>query len=540
MRRGGKGDAIPLIAFHNAPLFKAGFFTLNRFLSILPRISILRCHFSIKGKSVTQHRVIDLCLTYKSNLSYTHTRKGDSTIEAFIKERREKQLNNQTKVTNSENRSIRKVAFASLIGTSIEWYDFFLYGTAAALVFNRLFFPTFDPLTGTLAALGTYAVGFAARPVGGIICGHFGDRIGRRSMLVITLLTMGIATFLIGLLPTYDRIGIWAPIILVLLRIAQGFGLGGEWGGAVLMAVEHSPTGKRGLYGSFPQTGLPIGLLLSTLVFGIISRLPEAALFSWGWRVAFLLSVVMVGVGLYIRLSVEEPPVFKEVKQTHTESKRPILEALRQHPKNVLLVMGARILENGVFYIFSVFVLTYATLPANGFSNSLVLYAVSAAAFIQIFTIPAFGVLSDRLGRRPIYLFGAVFTGVLAFPFFWLIDTSNPVLLFFSLVLALSIAHAAMYAPQSSFFAELFGTRVRYSGLSVGYQLASVIAGGLSPIIATGLLRQTGSASPVALYIILMAIVTTVSVYLAAETSHQEIADSAAGSRVESAPLMGP
>ena len=449
-------------------------------------------------------------------------------------------MNDQTKVPNSEYGSIRKVAIASLIGTSIEWYDFFLYGTAAALIFNRLFFPTFDPLTGTLAALGTYAVGFAARPVGGIICGHFGDRIGRRSMLVITLLTMGIATFLIGLLPTYDQIGIWAPIILVLLRIAQGFGLGGEWGGAVLMAVEHSPSGKRGFYGSFPQTGLPIGLLLSTLVFGIISRLPEAALFSWGWRVAFLLSVVMVGVGLYIRLSVEEPPEFKKIKQTRTESKRPILEALRQHPKNVLLVMGARILENGVFYIFSVFVLTYSTLPEIGFSSSMVLYAVSAAAFIQIFTIPTFGVLSDRLGRRPIYLFGAIFTGILAFPFFWLIDTSSPVLLFLSLVLALSVAHAAMYAPQSSFFAELFGTRVRYSGLSVGYQLASVIAGGLSPIIATWLLKQTGSASPVALYIILMAVVTTVSVYLATETSHQDITDSTVDSPVESAPLKSP
>jgi MFS transporter, MHS family, shikimate and dehydroshikimate transport protein len=419
--------------------------------------------------------------------------------------------------------SIKKVALASLIGTSIEWYDFFLYGTAAALIFNRLFFPTFNPLAGTLAALGTYAVGFAARPIGGIICGHFGDRIGRRSMLVITLLIMGIATFLIGLLPTYNQVGIWAPILLVLLRIAQGFGLGGEWGGAVLMAVEHSPIGKRGFYGSFPQIGLPIGLLLSTLVFGVISRLSEAALFSWGWRVAFLISVVMVGVGLYIRLSVEEPEVFKKVKQTHTESKRPILEALRRHPKSVLLVMGGRILENGVFYLFSVFVLTYATLPAIGFSRSMILYAVSAAALVQIFTIPAFGVLSDRVGRRPIYLFGAIFTGLFAFPFFWLIDTSSSILLFLSLVLALSVGHAAMYAPQASFFAELFGTRVRYSGLSVGYQLASVLAGGLSPIIAIGLLQQTGSSWPISLYIIGMAVITTLSVYLASETAHEEI-----------------
>ncbi|MEJ2245573.1 MAG: MFS transporter, partial [Acidobacteriota bacterium] len=306
-----------------------------------------------------------------------------------------------------------------------------------------------------------------------------------------------------------------------------GFGLGGEWGGAVLMAVEHSPSGKRGFYGSFPQNGLPIGLLLSTLVFGAISRLPEEALFSWGWRVAFWISIVMVVVGLYIRLSVEEPPEFKKIKQTRTESKRPILEALRRHPKNVLLVMGARILENGVFYLFSVFVLKYATEVA-GFSRSIILYAVSAAALIQIFTIPTFGVLSDRLGRRPIYLFGAVFTGLFAFPFFWLIDASSLVLLFFSLVLALSVGHAAMYAPQASFFSELFGTRVRYSGLSVGYQLASVLAGGFSPIIATALLQQTGSSWPIALYIIGMAAITTFSVYLASETAHKDISGSPA------------
>jgi len=419
--------------------------------------------------------------------------------------------------------SIRKVALASLIGTSIEWYDFFLYGTASALIFARLFFPTFDPLTGTLAAFGTFAVGFAARPIGGIICGHFGDRIGRRSMLVVTLLIMGIATFLIGLLPTYHQVGIWSPILLVLLRVAQGFGLGGQWGGAVLMAVEHSPRGKRGFYGSWPQMGLPVGLLLSTLVFGQVSRLPEAALLEWGWRVAFLVSIILVGVGLYIRLSVAEPPVFAEVKQTHTTSKMPILEAIRLHPKNVVLVMGARIAENGAFYLITVFALTFATTPSVGFSSSMALKAVSIAALIQIFTIPAFGILSDRIGRRPVYLFGAIFTGIFAFPFFWLIETSIPSLLVLSIVLALSIGHAAMYAPQASFVAELFGTRVRYSGLSLGYQLASVIAGGLSPFIAMSLLRKTGSSSPIALYIIIMAAITTISVYLAAETAHQDI-----------------
>jgi len=443
-------------------------------------------------------------------------------------------LHDQRKVATSRSPSIRKVALASLIGTSIEWYDFFLYGTASALIFARLFFPKFNPTTGTLAAFGTFAVGFAARPIGGIVFGHFGDRIGRRSMLVITLLIMGIATCLIGLLPTYDQVGIWAPVLLVLLRIAQGFGLGGQWGGAILMAVEHSPRGKRGFYGSWPQIGLPVGLLLSTLVFGQISKLPEAALLAWGWRVAFLVSIVLVAVGLYIRLSVAEPPVFAEVKQAHTTSKLPILEALRRHPKNVLLVMGARIAENGAFYLFSVFVLTYATMPAIGFSRSVALDAVSIAALIQIFTIPFFGVLSDRLGRRPVYLFGAIFTGIFAFPFFWLIETSIPGMLVLSMVLALSVGHAAMYAPQASFVAELFGTRVRYSGLSLGYQLASVIAGGLSPFIAMSLLRHTGRSSPIALYIILMAAVTTISVYLAAETAHKDIADTIPESQIES------
>lgn len=428
------------------------------------------------------------------------------------------------KTSPSTNASIRRVAVASFVGTTIEWYDFFLYGTASALIFNKLFFPNYDPLTGTLASFGTYAVGFAARPIGGIVCGHYGDKIGRKSMLILTLLIMGIATFLIGCLPTYNQIGIWAPILLVLLRVAQGFGVGGEWGGAVLMAVEHAPAGKRGFYGSWPQTGVPAGLLLSTLIFGQISKLPEQSFLTWGWRIAFLLSIALVGVGLFIRLAVVEPPLFARLKESGAGARMPILDAVRHHPKNLFLAMGARVAENGAFYLYTVFVLTYATQPKIGFTSASLLKAISLAAVIHIFAIPTFGALSDRFGRRPVYLFGAIFTGLFAFPFFWLIESSNTALMMLAIALALVLGHAAMYGPQASFFSELFGTRVRYSGASLGYQLASVIAGGLSPLIATGLLKRYGASWPIALFIIGLAAVTTVSVYWAAETAHTDIA----------------
>jgi MHS family shikimate/dehydroshikimate transporter-like MFS transporter len=427
------------------------------------------------------------------------------------------------KTPASSDTSIRKVAIASFIGTTIEWYDFFLYGTASALVFGRLFFPKYDEMTGVMASYSTYAVGFIARPIGGMVCGHFGDRIGRKSMLIFTLSLMGVATALIGLLPTYDQIGVWAPALLVALRIAQGFAVGGEWGGAVLMAVEHSPKGRRGFYGSWPQVGVPVGLLLSTGAFALISALPEDALFSWGWRVAFLLSVLLVGVGLYVRLAMTEPPEFAEIKRTSSESKAPILDVVRQHPKNVVLAMGARIAENGAFYLYTVFILTYATLPQIGFSRQSVLYAIALAAVVEIVAIPTYGWMSDKLGRRPIYLFGAIFTGLFAFPFFWLVETSMTSLMTLAIVAALVGGHSAMYGPQASFFSELFGTRVRYSGASLGYQLASVIAGGLSPLIATNLLKRTGASWPIALFVVGMAVVTTVSVFLAAETAHGEI-----------------
>jgi MHS family shikimate/dehydroshikimate transporter-like MFS transporter len=414
-----------------------------------------------------------------------------------------------------------RVALASLIGTSIEWYDFFLYGTAAALVFNKLFFPNFDPLVGTIAAFATFSVGFIARPVGGIVFGHFGDKIGRKKMLYITLLIMGLATACIGLLPTYKSIGVWAPILLVVLRLAQGFGLGGEWGGAVLMAVEHAPANKRGFYGSWPQIGAYIGLLLSTLVFRYVSGMPEGDFLNWAWRIPFLLSFLLVGVGLYIRKKVAESPVFEKVKAKaaleKAAPKMPILEVIK-HPRVILLAMGARFAENGLFYVFTTFALTYVATQLK-VDRVIALNGLLIAAAINIFGGPAWGALSDKLGRRPVYIYGAVACGVLAFPFFWMLETKQPGMIHLAILLPLFLGHAAMYGPQASFFSELFPAHLRYSGASLGYQLASVFAGGLSPLIATGLLAACGGKTwGVSLYMIALVLITVVSVGLLKET----------------------
>lgn len=421
-----------------------------------------------------------------------------------------------------ETNSIRLVAAASLVGTTIEWYDFFLYGTAAALVFNQLFFPTFDPLSGTLAAFGTYAVGFVARPIGGIVFGHFGDRVGRKSMLVVTLVLMGVATFLIGLLPTYEHIGAWAAVALVVLRIAQGFGVGGEWGGAVLMAVEHAPPRTRGFYGSWPQLGVPAGLVLSTAVFAAFAQLPQADFLQWGWRVPFLVSIVLVVVGLAIRLRLLETPAFERIRATREEARLPVIEVLRRYPRQLLLAIGVRIAENGSFYIYSVFVLLYGTQQV-GIERAVVLNGVLLGAACELIAIPLFGALSDRIGRRPVYLFGAIGTALFAYPLFWLLDTGSTPLVWLALIVAFAVPHAAMYAPQAAFLSEMFGTRVRYSGASLGAQLASVLAGGLSPFIATELLRQFGRGEAVAWYVIAMAAVTTLAVVLARETAKEEM-----------------
>ena len=415
------------------------------------------------------------------------------------------------------NNSVARVVLASFIGTTIEWYDFFLYGTAAALVFNQVFFPELDPIAGTMAAFATYAVGFFARPVGGIVFGHFGDRMGRKSMLVTTLMLMGMATFLIGLLPTYDQIGVAAPALLVLLRFIQGFGVGGEWGGAVLMAVEHGHAGRRGLYASWVQAGVPAGLLLATAVFNVFSLLPDDQFIRWGWRVPFLLGIALLGVGMFIRIQVFESPLFAKACEAKPPPQVPLLAVLRKYPRNILLAMGARFAENGCFYIFTVFVLTYATTEL-GVERTVILNGVLVASALQFFVIPVFGILSDRVGRRPVYLAGALGLALFAYPFFWMVNQGTPLAISLAIVIGMLI-HAAMYAPQAAFFSELFGTEVRYTGASLGYQLASPLAGGLAPLISTALLQQSGGEPwPISIYLIILSAITLVSVWLAAET----------------------
>lgn len=417
---------------------------------------------------------------------------------------------------------IGRVVLASFIGTSIEWYDFFLYGTASALVFGQLFFPTLDPLAGTMAAFATYAVGFFARPLGGIAFGHFGDKIGRKSVLVTTLLLMGVSTFLIGALPTYDQVGVVAPAALVALRFLQGLGVGGEWGGAVLLAAEHSHPGRRGFYASSAQAGVPAGLLLANGAFALASALPPEQFLSWGWRVPFLAGVVLLGTGLFIRLHILETPLFTRAKAERTTSQMPLLDLIRKYPRNLLLAMGARFAENACFYVFTVFIYTYAN-ESRGFSRQTVFQGVLIASALQLFSIPAFAALSDRVGRRPVYLGGALFMGLFAFPFFWLVDSGIPVLIWLALVLGLT-ATAAMYGPQAAFFSELFGTSVRYSGASLGSQLAAPLAGGLAPLIATALLGWSdGRPWPVALYMIGMVLITFCSVFLSQETVRSDL-----------------
>ncbi|OAR23310.1 MFS transporter [Streptomyces sp. ERV7] len=436
--------------------------------------------------------------------------------------------------------TLPRIVAASLIGTTIEWYDFFLYGSAAALVFNKLFFPGSDPLVGTLLSFLTYAVGFAARPLGALVFGHFGDRVGRKKLLVLSLLMMGGATFSIGLLPTHATVGSAAPVLLTALRLVQGFALGGEWGGAVLLVSEHGDARRRGFWASWPQTGAPAGQLLATGVLSALTALlSDDAFLSWGWRVPFLLSGVLVLVGLWIRLSVDESPLFKAALEQaearraaepdRVAEKLPLVAVLRDHWRDVLVAMGARMAENISYYVITAFILVYATTSA-GMAKQTALNAVLIASAVHFAVIPAWGALSDRIGRRPVYLIGAVGVGAWMFPFFSLIDTGD----FGNLVLAVTVGlvfHGAMYAPQAAFFTEMFATRMRYSGASIGAQFASVAAGAPAPLIATALLKDYDSSTPIALYVIAAALLTVIALICAHETRHRDLAEVDAESR---------
>jgi metabolite-proton symporter len=442
--------------------------------------------------------------------------------------------------------TIRKVLLAACAASSIEWYDFFIYLTAAALVFPALFFPAdIDPVAGVLASFSTAAVGFFARPVGGVLFGHFGDRLGRKRTLVIALLLMGIATTLVGLLPTYSTIGIWAAVALFVLRICQGLAVGGQWGGAMLLATEYAPPDKRGFYGSFAQVGVPVGLVLGNAFFLVLAAVQTPEAFeAWGWRIPFLASIVLIGLAMYIQLRLEDTPAFRRLQERQQEAQEeeggaqqrsPVLQVIREHPKQILLAAGAFFVVNGSFYVMITGMLDYGTRDL-GLTRSAMLTAVLISSVAQIFMLPAWSILSDRVGRRPVYLAGAVLLGLWAFPLFWLVDTRNIVLITVALLLG-QLFLSMMYGPQAALFSEMFSRQVRYSGASIGYQLAAVFAGGLAPIIMVWLLDTTGTSFSVSLYMFAMAAITFFSVYLVTETYEGEMAEDVA--EEEGAPAKG-
>ena len=417
---------------------------------------------------------------------------------------------------------LRKAVIASTIGTAIEWYDFFLYGTAAGLVFGKLYFPNQDPLSATLLAFGTYFIGFAARPVGAAIFGHYGDRIGRKATLIATLLCMGLATFAIAFVPTYASIGIWGAVLLTVLRAIQGIGVGGEWGGSVLLAMEWSRTQKqRGLVASWPQFGVPCGLLLSTLAVRFFSSWAGDDFLTWGWRIPFALSIVLVGIGLWIRLGILETPVFQELLDKQKTEKTPVLEVIRKQPKEIILSALLRMSEQAPFYVFTAFVFSY-TVGTLHMSRDFILTAVLAAACVSFFTIPISGHISDRIGRKNMYLIGVATMGLFGFLYFGMVDTAVPSAVFIAIVLSL-IPHDMQYGPQAALIAESFTPRLRYSGASLGYQLASIIAGGPAPLIATALFATYHTGYAISIYIAACAVISLVSAAFMPDYTGQDI-----------------
>jgi MFS transporter, MHS family, shikimate and dehydroshikimate transport protein len=427
-------------------------------------------------------------------------------------------------IVGIERSKMNSIVFASCFGTIIEWYDFLIYATAAALVFNKAFFPTFDPLAGTLAALGSYAVGFLARPLGGALFGHFGDRLGRKSMLVLTLFIMGLSTFCIGLLPTYASIGVLAPILLILLRIIQGIGLGGEWGGASLMVLEHAPADRRGFYTSFVQIGFPIGLVLATLVFALVTKMPDADFASYGWRIPFLVSVVLLGVGTFVRSRVPETPVFEGLKMRDGLSRNPVGEAVGKNAKTFLIAVGLKLSEVSWVYMLTVFVVGYATTKLS-LPKPMMLDAVMYAALLELVSLPLFGWLSDKIGRRPLFILGALFTIAFAFPLFWMLESKSTALIFAAVMIAMNFGHGMMFGSESCYFPELFGSRVRYSGASFGFQVSAAIGGGFSPIIATAMVGYFGGTTGVSIMMIVLALITLAAALAARETRGEPLAD---------------
>jgi MFS transporter, MHS family, shikimate and dehydroshikimate transport protein len=422
---------------------------------------------------------------------------------------------------------ITKAGIASLAASSIEWYDFFIYLTAAALVFPAVFFPESSAVAGVLASFSTAAVGFVARPVGGVLFGHFGDKLGRKPTLVIALVLMGTATVLVGLLPGFATLGVLAPMVLFILRFCQGLAIGGQWGGAVLLATEYAPPDRRGLFGSLAQTGVPVGVILGNLVFLAVAAVTTDAQFvAWGWRIPFLVGVLLIGVAMYIQLRLEETPAFKKLEEQQeggeSQERSPVLEVIKEHPKQILLAGGAFFVVNGSFYILISGILDYGT-RSLGLSSDAMLAAVLISSAFQIPALIGFAALTDRVGRRPVYLIGAVLLGLWAFPMFWLVDTRNIVLITVALTLG-QVFLSMMYGPQAALYAEMFSARVRYSGASLGYQGASVFAGGLAPIIMVWLLETTGTSLSVSFYILAMAAVTFLSVYLITHTYEDEMA----------------
>jgi MHS family shikimate/dehydroshikimate transporter-like MFS transporter len=419
--------------------------------------------------------------------------------------------------------SLTHVMLAAAVGSALEWYDFFIYGTASALVFGELFFPKYDATVGQLAAFATFAVGFLARPFGGLFFGHFGDRIGRKPMLVATLFLVGGGTFLIGLLPTYDSIGIWAPILLLMLRLIQGFGAGAEYGGAVILAVEFAPPGKRGFYGSFAPMGVTVGNLLAAGVFYLVALLARDDLLAWGWRIPFLISLLLLGVGVWIRAHVSETPVFTEVGARRPALKMPAFEALRRHPRNFFVVVGARMAENGLGYLFPVFGLSYVINTLH-MPRSTAITGVMLGNVAELAGIFLFSVLSDRVGRRPVYIGGALFAAAFAFPFFLLTDTRDPTLIALAFIIVMGIGGGAMFGPQAAYFAELFGPRLRYSGFAFARELGSIIAGGPAPFISALLVNwMAGAPWGVACYVILLSLITAAAVWWGPETNLSDI-----------------